>query len=70
MTNEEIANQVVRDVAELPDRTSPEEWPEAMLVTCAELHLIVLHALGTREPRDGKWKPLSGLKTGRGWTNL
>ena len=27
----------VRDVAELPDRCSPDDWPEAMLVTDAEL---------------------------------
>ncbi|MBD8627692.1 hypothetical protein IFT64_12170 [Oxalobacteraceae sp. CFBP 8753] len=36
---------VVLDVAELPDRDSPEEWPEAMLVTGDELRtLIALHA--------------------------
>jgi len=36
-----IGSRVVQRVAELPDRTSPEEWPEAMLVTSAELQFIV-----------------------------
>ncbi len=34
-------NDVLRDVAELPDRNSPAEWPEAMLVTAQELHQIL-----------------------------
>lgn len=41
----EIADRVTRDVAELPDRTSPDEWPEAMLVTEKELRAIVIRAL-------------------------
>jgi len=32
---------VIRRVAELPDRTSPEDWPEAMLVTADELAAIL-----------------------------
>ena len=32
---------VIRAVAELPDRSSPEEWPEAMLVTGDELRRIL-----------------------------
>lgn len=32
---------VLRDVAELPDRNSPAEWPEAMLVTAQELRQIL-----------------------------
>lgn len=36
-----IADLIVRSVAELPDRTSPEDWPEAMIVTDAELRSIV-----------------------------
>lgn len=32
---------VVRDVAELPDRTSPDDWPEALLVTAEELREIL-----------------------------
>ena len=41
----EWIENVLRDVAELPDRNSPEDWPEAMLVTGAELRqIIVAHA--------------------------
>lgn len=40
-----VAEKIVRDVAELPDRDSPEDWPEAMLVTSDELRAIVLAAL-------------------------
>lgn len=34
-------DDVVRQVAELPDRTSPDDWPDAMLVTAAELRNIL-----------------------------
>lgn len=37
----EVATTVCQDVAELPDRTSLDDWPEAMLVTADELQLIV-----------------------------
>lgn len=37
---------IVRDVAELPDRTSPEEWPEAMIVTDEELRDILTERIG------------------------
>lgn len=40
-----IAEQVVRDVSELPDRSSPEDWPEACLVTGDELHAIVVRTI-------------------------
>lgn len=40
-----IAALIVRDVAELPDRNSPEGWPEAMLVTADELASIVTRHL-------------------------
>ena len=36
-----IATAVCLDVCELPDRTSPDDWPEACLVTSEELHVIV-----------------------------
>jgi hypothetical protein len=39
---QEIAWAVVRDVAELGDRESPSDWPEAMLVTSSELCDIFL----------------------------
>lgn len=37
-----IATAVVKRVAELPDRSSPDNWPEAMLVTSEELHRIIM----------------------------
>lgn len=43
---EQVAVTICRNVAELPDRNSPEDWPEAMLVTHDELHSIVIAALG------------------------
>jgi len=39
-----IADRVVRMVSEMDDRTSPEDWPEAMLVTGEELHAFILQA--------------------------
>lgn len=36
---------VCRDVAELPDRNSPADWPEAMLVTAEELQRIISNQL-------------------------
>lgn len=38
----ELADEFVRDVCELPDRTSPEDWPEALLITGEELHEMLL----------------------------
>lgn len=37
----EWINAVIRDVAELPDRNSPEDAPEMMLVTEDELRAIL-----------------------------
>lgn len=37
--------EILVDVAELPDRTSPEDQPDMMLVTANELRDIVLSAL-------------------------
>ena len=45
-----IATRVCHMVAELPDRNSPAEWPEAMLVTHEELRSIVLGALNDDQP--------------------
>ena len=43
-----LIKQIVRAVAELPDRTSPDDWPEAMLVTDEELRNILdEHLRGT-----------------------
>ena len=38
---QDLPEMIVRDVAELPDRSSPEGQPEIMLVTAAELDRIV-----------------------------
>jgi hypothetical protein len=47
-----MIEKILCDVAELPDRSSPDDWPEAMLVTGEELDVILrryleppLHAL-------------------------
>lgn len=40
-----VVDAIVRAVAELPDRSSPEDWPEAMLVTAEELTGILRDAL-------------------------
>jgi hypothetical protein len=52
MTREELERQlhqisqsVTQDVCDLPDRTSPEDWPEACLVTGKELDRIVRQAI-------------------------
>ena len=42
---ERLADQIVREVSELGDRSSPEDWPEAMLVTAEELRQIVVTAV-------------------------
>lgn len=34
-------SNIIREVAELPDRTSPSDQPEMMLVTSAELKEIL-----------------------------
>lgn len=44
-----IATAVCQSVAELPDRNSPEDWPEAMLVTADELHMIVREAIAAQQ---------------------
>ena len=38
---DELISDFICDVGELPDRSSPENWPEAMLVTGAELSLLL-----------------------------
>jgi len=37
--------EIIQQVAELPNRTSPDDWPEAMLVTADELQCILETAL-------------------------
>lgn len=36
-----VIDDVIHDVAELPDRTSPADFPDAMLVTADELRCIL-----------------------------
>lgn len=50
MTTTEVVEEILRGVAELPDRTSPDDWPEAMLVTHDELESIVRAALAAPAP--------------------
>lgn len=45
LTSSDVASRVCRSVAELPDRNSPDGWPEAMLVTQDELREIVMGAI-------------------------
>ncbi|MGJ7497505.1 hypothetical protein ACSFA8_20855 [Variovorax sp. RT4R15] len=45
LTSSDVADSICKNVAELPDRNSPEDWPEAMLVTQSELREIVLDAI-------------------------
>jgi hypothetical protein len=40
-TDTATVDRIVQRVAELPNRTSPDEWPEAMLVTADELRQIL-----------------------------
>lgn len=54
-----LAQSVCRDVAELPDRSSPDDWPDAMLVTHDELALIVEHY--ARAALSAPDVPVSGL---------
>jgi hypothetical protein len=42
-----VTDRVVGAVAELPDRTSPDDWHDAMLVTADELREIVKAAIGS-----------------------
>lgn len=52
------ANDIIREVAELPDRNSPEGRPEMMLVSADELRNIIIetapegHRLVPVEPDD------------------
>jgi hypothetical protein len=45
---EDEIDRLIQEVAELPDRTSPDDWPEAMLVTADELRTILRAALSRR----------------------
>ncbi len=46
----DVAARICRAIAELPDRDSPADWPQAMLVTHEELRTIVEAELMTAAP--------------------
>lgn len=48
---EALLKDIIQRVAELPDRSSPDEWPEAMLVTADELGAIVRDVVGAEVTR-------------------
>ncbi|MCD2166852.1 adenine nucleotide alpha hydrolase family protein [Comamonas koreensis] len=50
LTPSAIAAAVCQRVAELDDRSSPADWPEAMLVTAEELQAILLEELAAALP--------------------
>src|SRR3990167_5837333 len=50
---------MITDVAELSDRTSPEDWPDAMLVTADELRRIISDRLLTAPAPAGEEDPPS-----------
>jgi hypothetical protein len=47
----DLAANICKRVAELPDRSSPDDWPEAMLVTHEELTFIVVDEILTEIDR-------------------
>lgn len=47
---ESALDRICVSIAELPDRTSPEDWPDAMLVTASELKTIIRETLLEDEP--------------------
>lgn len=49
-----LIDQIVREVAELPDRTSPEDQPEMMLVSGDELRVILALALSPSRDKSGE----------------
>lgn len=40
-----LADAIIREVCELPNRTSPEDQPDALTVTWQELHAIIIGEL-------------------------
>lgn len=40
-TMEECIQSIIRDLSELPDYTSPDEWPDALLATPDELRVVL-----------------------------
>lgn len=77
-----LRERIIQRVAELPDRTSPDDWPDAMLVTAEELLDILADELAVRDapprgapegwqdiataPKDGSRINLIGQHVGTG----
>ena len=56
--HKQVSAAICQRVSELPDRNSPEDWPEAMLVTADELSMIVadeLHNAGAVAAEPTGW---------------
>ena len=49
---DKIIFNIIRDVAELPDRNSPEDQPDMMLVTMDELRTTLECHIPIEEPRS------------------
>lgn len=59
-TADSIATAICQRVAELGDLSSPEDWPEAMLVTGDELHLIAREAVIEAQETSAAAAPVAG----------
>ena len=57
---EDVVNLIVRDVAELPDRTSPDDQPEMMLVAANELRGILSHRIRFLYDKWQNWRTRCG----------
>lgn len=63
----DIASKIVNDVAELPDRTSPEDQPDMIMVTADELTVIVDRYFQSQSAEiarlkgEVEWKDISGM---------
>jgi hypothetical protein len=57
-----IANEIVRDVCRLPDHTSQEDWPGAIIVATDDLHEIIVKHLAVHDAAAEmfapKWLPI------------
>jgi hypothetical protein len=51
----DIAKRIITAVCELPDRMSPEDWPEAMIVTDRELRNIVIDVVSPALAQRDEW---------------
>lgn len=71
--NKSAIDLIVRDVAELPDRSSPDEWPEVMLVTDEELRDILSERLCCEDDDElvtVDWLVEHGWERGIVWPNI